>query len=80
MIDETSLIALLRESIPDAAVRLEDRTGTMDHFNLYVRSRLFQGRSLLDQHRLVYAALDAAMRDGRIHALQIKTEAQGDPT
>lgn len=68
------MLILLRNHLSDAEIRLEDRTGTMDHFNLFVRSRSFTGLSLLDQHRLVYTALDEAMRDGRIHALQIKTE------
>jgi stress-induced morphogen len=74
MIDEPTLTAIVRQALPDAVVRLEDRTGTMDHFNLFVRSSAFAGRNLLDQHRLVYAALAEPMRDGRIHALQITTE------
>jgi len=38
-----------------------------------VRSRSFAGKSLLEQHRMVYGALDAALKDGRVHAVQIRT-------
>jgi stress-induced morphogen len=46
----------------------------MDHYDIRVRSNAFSGKSLLDQHRMVYAALEGARQDGRIHALQLKTE------
>ncbi len=73
MIDNQSLTALIRAQIPDADVDIVDRTGTMDHFNVTVRSRAFSGQPLIDQHRLVYGALDAALKDGRVHAVELKT-------
>ena len=45
----------------------------MDHFNLTIRSVSFKDKSLLQQHRLVYAALKAALDDGRVHAVELKT-------
>ena len=74
MIDSNGVVALIRARIPDADVLVRDLTGTMDHYDIRVRSRAFAGKSLLDQHRMVYAALEAARQDGRIHALQLKTE------
>ena len=44
MIDDESLTGLIRARLPDADVRIFDRTGTMDHFNVTVRSRGFAGR------------------------------------
>lgn len=73
MIDNQSLTALIRAQIPDADVNVVDRTGTMDHFNVTVRSRAFAGHTLLEQHRLVYAALGEALKDGRVHAVELKT-------
>lgn len=73
MIDTQSLTALIRGQIPDADVSIVDRTGTMDHFNVTVRSRAFAGRSLIEQHRLVYDALGGALKDGRVHAVELKT-------
>jgi stress-induced morphogen len=73
VIDSESLVALIRTGIPDADVSVVDRTGTMDHFNVVVRSRVFGDKSLLEQHRMVYGALQPALRDGRVHAVELKT-------
>lgn len=73
MIDNHSLGALIQQQIPDAAVEVFDRTGTMDHFNVTVRSAAFAGKTLLQQHQLVYSALREALRDGRVHAVELKT-------
>lgn len=73
MIAGTALQALIRTKLPDADVGIVDRTGTMDHFNLTIRSRAFKGKTLLEQHRLVYGALEEALRDGRVHAVELKT-------
>jgi stress-induced morphogen len=73
MIDNDSLTALIRQDLPDAQVDIVDRTGTMDHFNVTVRSRAFAGRTLIEQHQLVYGALRAALKDGRVHAVELRT-------
>ena len=73
MIDNDSLTALIRSGLPDAEVEIVDRTGTMDHFNVTVRSLAFKGRTLIEQHRLVYDTLNAALKDGRVHAVELKT-------
>ena len=68
------LESLLRDAFPDAReLRVEDRTGGGDHFQVTVASPRFDGLSLLDQHRLVNQALAAPLRDGTIHELRIKT-------
>jgi stress-induced morphogen len=65
---------LLRQAFPDAPeLRVEDRTGSGDHFQVTLTSPRFDGLSLVDQHRLVYAALEAPLADGTIHELRIKT-------
>ena len=74
MITESEFAALIRRSIPDADVRIVDRTGTMDHFDVFVRSSAFGGKSLLDRHRMVEAAAAPARADGRVHAMAITTE------
>ena len=73
MIDNGSLTQLIRARIPDAEVGVVDRTGTMDHFNVTVRSREFAGKTLIQQHQLVYGALREALADGRVHAVELKT-------
>jgi stress-induced morphogen len=74
VIDEASMTGLIRTAMPDAEVQIWDRTGTMDHFDVLVRSRAFAGKSLMDRHRMVETALKPARDDGRIHALAIRTE------
>lgn len=70
----------IRASLPDAQVVLKDLTGTEDHWEARVISAAFEGKSLMQRHRMVMAALAEEMK-GPIHALtlDVKTpaEAQG---
>jgi stress-induced morphogen len=69
------LESLLRHAFPDAPeLRVEDRTGGGDHFQVTVASPRFDGLPLLEQHRLVNDALAEPLRDGTIHELRIKTK------
>lgn len=63
---------LIREKIPDARVTVKDMTGTGDHFEIQVISNDFAGKSLIEQHQMVFGALEKEM-DKRIHAVQLKT-------
>jgi stress-induced morphogen len=70
-----SLQQLLQHAFPDATeLSVEDRTGGGDHYQVTVASPRFDGLPLLDQHRLVNAALAEPLRDGTIHELRIKTK------
>ncbi len=64
----------MQRSLPDAELDVVDLTGTMDHLRVFVRSQAFAGKSLMDRHRMVEAALSEARQDGRIHALEIRTD------
>ena len=74
MITHADIENLVRAALPDAVVVTQDRTGTLDHYNISVASKAFAGKSLLDQHRMVYKALSPALGDGRLHAIELKTE------
>ena len=74
MITHEEIETLIRNSLPDATVETRDRTGTRDHYSIRVRSQAFSGKPLLDQHRIIYDALGGALRDGRLHAIELKTE------
>jgi stress-induced morphogen len=68
------LRTLLEHAFPDASeLKVEDRTGGGDHFQVTVTSPRFDGLTLLDQHRLVNDALAEPLRDGSIHELRITT-------
>jgi stress-induced morphogen len=74
MIHSSTMTDLIRREMPDAEVEVVDLTGTMDHFNVLVRSGAFRGVPLMDRHRMVEGALAEARADGRIHAMSIRTE------
>jgi stress-induced morphogen len=70
-----SLRADLQRAFPEATeLSVVDRTGTGDHFQVTVASGRFEGLSLVEQHKLVYAALERPLADGTIHELRIKTK------
>jgi acid stress-induced BolA-like protein IbaG/YrbA len=65
----SELEALIKAGLPDAEVIVR---GEGDHFEAVVVSRQFVGRTMVQQHRLVYAALGDRM-GGEIHALALRT-------
>lgn len=73
MISIAELIGLVKKGIPDAEVNVMDKTGTSDHFIVHVTSGKFVNVNTMDRIRMVQTALADAMRDGRIHAMDIKT-------
>jgi stress-induced morphogen len=65
--------ARIRAALPDAEVEVSDTTGGGDHFAATVVTAVFHGKTPVDRHRLVYAALGELMRR-EIHALALVTE------
>lgn len=80
MLPTSELVRRIEESLPGAQVEVIDLTGGEDHYQVKVVSSLFAGRSRLQRHRMIYAALREAM-GGDVHALALTTqtpeEAQG---
>jgi len=74
MIRPDEIVALIQKQIPNAQVEVRDATGSGDHFYISVVSTTFEGKLLIDQHRLIQNCLEEALVDGRIHAVQIKTQ------
>jgi len=62
----------LVQSFPNSEVVVQDTTGTMDHFQVLIISPLFEGKSMVEQHQMVYKALGDLMKEA-IHALALKT-------
>ena len=65
---------LIRSALPDARVTVEDLAGDGDHYAATVVSEAFRGRSRVQQHQMVYAALRGRM-GGELHALALQTSA-----
>ena len=74
MIQNETIRQYIRQALPDAEVSVTDLTGTADHLSVRVVSDIFKGKNLLDRHRMIYQALSEPMKDGRIHALELKAE------
>jgi stress-induced morphogen len=62
----------IADALPGARVSARDTTGAGDHFEVHVAAAAFTGKSLVEQHRLVYGALGTLMP--AIHALALRTE------
>jgi len=69
--DVTAIKKMIETTLPGASVEVVDLQGSGDHFEVTVVAEQFEGRSLLERHRMVYGALGDAMRN-EIHALMIK--------
>ena len=70
----TEIESLIKASLPDAVVKVEDLAGDGDHYAATVVSEQFRGLSRVRQHQLVYAALRGRM-GGELHALALQTSA-----
>lgn len=65
---------LVKERFPDARVEIEDLAGDGDHYAANIVSEAFRGKSRVQQHQMVYDALQGNM-GGALHALALKTSA-----
>ena len=73
MITPQEVEAMIKAELPDAQVEVQDLTGGGDHYQVTVVSSQFEGKRLVQQHQLVYSALNEAMSSEAIHALALKT-------
>jgi len=70
--DAGAIEQLIKSAIPDAQVRIDDLAGDGDHYAANVISAAFEGKSRIQQHQMVYAALQGRM-GGELHALALQT-------
>jgi stress-induced morphogen len=75
--DSSEIEALIKRSIPDAEVMIEDLRGDGDHYAASVVSSAFKGLTRIQQHQLVYEALQGNMGT-ELHALALQTSAPDD--
>ena len=69
--------SLIKEGIPDAKVTIEDLRGDGDHYAAYVVSQAFKGKTRVQQHQMVYQALQGRMGN-ELHALALQTSAPSE--
>src|SRR4051794_24791316 len=75
-IASAQLEELIKDSFPDAEIRIEDLAGDGDHYRATIVAEAFRGKSRIQQHQLVYRALGGRM-GGELHALALVTRAPG---
>ena len=63
---------LIKESIPDAQITIQDLAGDENHYSATIKSKAFVGKSKIEQHKLVYRALKGKMGN-ELHALALNT-------
>ena len=64
---------LIKESMPDAEISIQDLAGDENHYSATIISKVFSGKSKIDQHKLVYKALKGKMGN-ELHALALNTK------
>ena len=72
--DATTIETMIRAAMPDATVTIQDLRGDGDHYSAHVVSESFRGKSRIQQHQMVYAALGGRMGN-ELHALMLQTAA-----
>tara|TARA_R110000868_G_C10952584_1_gene767930 strand:- start:3780 stop:4034 length:255 start_codon:yes stop_codon:yes gene_type:complete len=70
--DFEELTVFLKSHLKDADIAVTDLTGTRDHLGIQIISDEFEGKGLLDQHRMVMDILKEKLKQ-EIHAVQLKT-------
>lgn len=75
--DANEIEAMIRETIPDAQVEITDLRGDGDHYAAHVTSAEFAGKTRVQQHQMVYGALQGKM-GGELHALAIRTSPKNE--
>ena len=63
---------LILQAIPDAEISIEDLAGDENHYSATIKSKIFNGKSKIEQHKLVYKALKGKMGN-ELHALALNT-------
>ena len=64
--------SLIKEAIPDAEITIQDIAGDENHYSATIKSKVFAGKSKIEQHKLVYKALKGKMGN-ELHALALNT-------
>ena len=75
--EQTEIEKLIKASLPDAQVEIIDLAGDNNHFSAHVISSAFEGKTRIQQHKMVYDALGDKM-GGILHALALKTSIKKD--
>ena len=66
---------MIMSAFPDASLELKDTMGDNNHYSAKIIWKVFNGKSRVEQHKMVYKALKGKMGN-ELHALALTTEEQ----
>ena len=72
--DASEIERMIKEALPDAQIAIRDLAGDGDHYSAEVVSESFRGKTRVQQHQMIYQALQGNM-GGQLHALALQTSA-----
>ena len=75
--DAGEIERLIKEALPDAKIEIKDLRGDGDHYAAHIESAAFAGKTRVQQHQMIYAALEGRV-GGVLHALALKTSVPGE--
>ncbi len=76
-LEKNKLESMIREAFPDATIILEDTAGDNNHYSAKIISKTFNGKSKVEQHKMVYKALKGKMGN-ELHAFALTTEEKNE--
>ena len=71
--------SMIKEALPDAIIDIQDLAGDGNHYSATITSSAFNGKSKIEQHKMIYNSLKGKMGN-ELHALALKTKEKNAPT
>ena len=71
--------SMIKEALPDAIIDIQDLAGDGTHYSATITSSAFNGKSKIEQHKMIYNSLKGKMGN-ELHALALKTKEKNGPT
>ena len=76
-LSKLEITKMIIDEIPDASIEIKDLMGDNNHYSAIIKSKIFNGMSKIEQHKLVYKSLKGKMGN-ELHALSITTEGNNE--
>ena len=74
---KNEISTMIMSAFPDATLELKDIAGDSNHYSAKIASKIFNGKSKVEQHKMVYKALKGKMGN-ELHALALTTEEKNE--
>ncbi len=72
-ISKNKLEDILRKNFSEATIEIVDLAGDDNHYSVYIKDKIFENKSRIEQHKIVNNVLKQELESGILHAMQLKT-------